>query len=200
MSQNTVTRGTGLLEGMLSKLRSRMANKLIPPETRSGSVLDIGCGLSPYFLSTTKFKTKFGVDKLLKDTESFDGQDFTIRNFDIEKGERLPFADNSFDVVTMLAVFEHIKLSFLSQLICEIYRVLKPGGHYIITTPSSRSDLILKVMAKINLVSSEEINEHQDLWSHKKIIKILEDNNFNNQKIKKGYFELGLNLWVKATK
>jgi len=96
MTHKTITRGTGLLEGFLSKLRARQANKLIPDSSRFGP--------------------------------------------------------------------------------------------------------ILRFMTGVNLVSSEEINEHKYLWDHAKMIKILELNNFDRQKIKIGYFELHFNLWMIAQK
>jgi len=37
---------------------------------------------------------------------------------------------------------------------------LKPGGRLVITTPASWSDGLLHWMARIGLVSEEEINEH----------------------------------------
>jgi hypothetical protein len=47
------TRGRGLLEPWLAKMRAQRANRLIPAELRAGRILDIGCGSFPYFLSHT---------------------------------------------------------------------------------------------------------------------------------------------------
>jgi hypothetical protein len=60
----TYTRGKGLLEPLLARLRTQRANLLIPPELREGRILDIGCGSYPYFLAHTAFKEKFAVDQL----------------------------------------------------------------------------------------------------------------------------------------
>ena len=46
-----MTRGKGLLEPMLADLRAQRANKLIPSTSRTGRILDIGCGTYPYFLA-----------------------------------------------------------------------------------------------------------------------------------------------------
>ena len=57
------TRGSGLLEPFLARLRARKANRLIPPHLRSGRILDIGCGSFPYFLAHTSFAEKFALDQ-----------------------------------------------------------------------------------------------------------------------------------------
>ena len=46
----------------------------------------------------------------------------------------LPFSDDSLDLVTCLEVLEH--LCYPDNIISEIYRVLKPGGELILTTPN----------------------------------------------------------------
>ncbi|MEM4474678.1 MAG: methyltransferase domain-containing protein, partial [Candidatus Bathyarchaeia archaeon] len=51
--------------------------------------------------------------------------------------EELPFADNSFDVCTMLDVIEHLENP--DHAIKEAYRVLKRGGFLILTTPNLAS-------------------------------------------------------------
>jgi SAM-dependent methyltransferase len=59
-----------------------------------------------------------------------------------EWGEKLPFADNHFDVVHCRQVLHHAQ--DLTQLCCEIGRVLKPGGTFIATREhviSRRKDL-----------------------------------------------------------
>lgn len=47
--------------------------------------------------------------------------------------ECLPFEDNSFDLLLTMDVFEHIFNPLIA--LKEIYRVLKPGGYYIMTVP-----------------------------------------------------------------
>ena len=46
MTHKTITRGTGLLEGFLSKLRARQANKLIPDSSRFGPILRFMTGVN----------------------------------------------------------------------------------------------------------------------------------------------------------
>jgi SAM-dependent methyltransferase/uncharacterized protein YbaR (Trm112 family) len=48
-------------------------------------------------------------------------------------GERLPFADNSVDILFLMEAIEHFELPH--QGIFEFARVLKPGGRVLITTP-----------------------------------------------------------------
>jgi len=63
-SQSSFTRGKGLLEPFLARMRAKTANGLIPDELRSGRILDIGCGSYPYFLSHTAFEEKHALDQL----------------------------------------------------------------------------------------------------------------------------------------
>ena len=190
-----VTRGSGLLENFLAKQRIKIANKLIPEIKRKGKILDVGCGTTPLFLLNTNFEERYGIDYSIKGDYPY--LKLHKRNLTQEK---LPFKDNFFDVVTMLAVFEHVEPKNLIQLIKEIKRILKPKGRFILTTPCQWSDWILKTMAKLNLVSSEEINDHKDTYSHKKIKKILIKSGFEKNKMNMGYFEIFLNNWVYVDK
>ncbi len=52
-------------------------------------------------------------------------------------GMHLPFADNSFDLVLTSEVIEHILEPH--KMMREIYRVLRPGGCVVVTTPNWRS-------------------------------------------------------------
>lgn len=54
-------------------------------------------------------------------------------NFVVAKSEHLPFKHNSFSVVTLTEVLEHI--SDEQKTIDEIYRVLKPNGRLILSVP-----------------------------------------------------------------
>lgn len=171
-----------------------MANRLILPEQRAGRLLDFGCGSSPFFLSETTFGEKFGVDKMVPESGSeVDG--IKLSHFDVDTQDRLPFESESFDVVTMLAVFEHIDVERLVLLIDEIHRVLKKGGVYILTTPSGWTGPILDLLKVLRMVSSEEIDEHKDSYTHKKIRSILDRTRFAGSQARFGYFELYMNIW-----
>lgn len=200
MEGERVTRGHGLLEAFLSKLRARQANALIRPEHRRGRVLDVGCGSFPFFLSTTRFAEKYGIDKMVADGGAGRTAGVQLASHDFYKVDRLPFPDNHFDVVTMLAVFEHIRVDRLTLLLSDIHRVLKPAGSYIMTTPSGWTGPVLTTLKVARLVSSEEIDEHEDSYSAAKIRAIMARTPFQPQKTQIGYFELGMNVWLRAEK
>lgn len=201
MPAMSVTRGHGVLEGFLARRRTRMANRLIPPASRNGRLLDIGCGTTPFFLMNTEFAERVGIDKVVGSNGHFDAPPgIDLRSHDLGASDRLPFDDDAFDIVTMLAVFEHIEPPILRQTLREIRRVLRPGGLYVLTTPAGWADGILRTMARIGLVSSEEIDEHQDRYDHRKIAALLADGGFDREAMRFGSFELGMNLWATARK
>jgi len=199
----SVTRGVGVLERFLAKKRSRMANALIPEDSRNGRILDIGCGTFPYFLVETRFNEKYGIDQAREFDKHREALAEThpqlqLQQWDFGTQNRLPFDDDFFDVVTMLAVFEHIEPRHLERLLAEIRRLLKPGGCYVMTTPAGWTDRLLRIMARLKLVSAVEIEDHKDTYSHKKVRRLLEAGGFQNKNIRLGHFELFMNIWGKA--
>src|SRR5207248_674913 len=101
-----------------------------------GRVLDIGCGSYPLFLAGTDFAEKYGLDRVpITPPEGVAGK-LTLLDHDVHEGAPLPFEAGFFDVVTMLAVFEHIEPRPLARLLAEVRRVLRPGGLYVMTTPA----------------------------------------------------------------
>jgi ubiquinone/menaquinone biosynthesis C-methylase UbiE len=196
------TRGHGALEGYLARKRARMANRLISADLRSGRLLDIGCGSYPYFLTTTSFSEKWGVDQVF-DSEvrlQLGHEHVNLLPFDTQTDVRLPFDDDYFSVVTMLAVFEHIAMGHLAKLLTEARRVLRGGGVYIATTPAYWTGGLLKTLAAVNLLSSVEIDEHKGTYLHSHIAQALEAAGFQKNAIRQGYFELFMNTWSVAEK
>jgi len=202
MKTSSVTRGYGPLEQFLANQRCKIANKYIPKASRSGRILDIGCGNYPLFLMNTDFKEKYGLEKILQRDSiiNHNNQRIFIKNYDLEKQSIFPFMDNYFNVITMLAVFEHIELKILVNVISEVHRALIENGLFIMTTPAGWTDRLLKLMAKLRLVSPIEIEEHKDSYYPSKIRSILENGDFERDRIKHGYFELFTNIWVTARK
>lgn len=190
-----VTRGTGLLEPFLARQRSKIANRLIPPQHRTGRILDIGCGSHPYFLSHTSFREKFAIDQLASPERQ---EEIAWHTLDLNAVPQLPFEDGYFNVVTMLAVIEHLDPSKLVDLFVECRRALIPGGHVILTTPASWTDHLLNWMARLKLVSKEEIDEHVFTYTLPLIGWYFGAAGFAMTKIQFGTFECGMNLWAVA--
>ena len=195
-----LTRGKGYLEPLLADLRAQQANKLIPSTLREGRILDIGCGTYPYFLAHTSFAEKFAIDQIpLSDKTAAELriQSYTL---DLEQRPKLPFEDQFFSVVTLLAVVEHLDPSLMALLFKEIYRVLKLGGMVVLTTPAAWSDGLLKFMARIHFVSAEEIQEHAYAYTLPLLGWYFGQAGFEMPNVRFGYFELMLNMWATALK
>jgi len=56
-------------------------------------------------------------------------------NWIVGDAHNLPFKDNSFDLVTMFSVVEH--LQYADKAVCEASRTIKPGGQLVIQAPNS---------------------------------------------------------------
>lgn len=200
MPETKFTRGKGLLEPLLARLRTQRANHLIPAHLRSGRILDIGCGSYPYFLAHTAFQEKFAVDQLPMPKDTAVNHRIEFFTLDLNKEPHLPFEENFFSAVTLLAVVEHLNPDSMALLFRECRRVLKPGGMVILTTPAAWSDGLLHFMAHINLVSAEEIHEHAFAYTLPLLGWHFGQAGFEMTKVKFGYFEFMLNMWATAEK
>lgn len=198
--QTKFTRGKGLLEPTLAHLRTHRANRLIPSTLRTGRILDIGCGSYPYFLAHTSFEEKFAVDQLPMSKEIASENRIESYTLNLNEEPHLPFEENFFSVVTLLAVVEHLNPDSMVLLFKECHRVLKPGGMVILTTPAAWSDGLLKYMARVNLVSAEEIHEHTFAYTLPLLGWHFGRAGFEMTRVEFGYFELMLNMWAVARK
>jgi ubiquinone/menaquinone biosynthesis C-methylase UbiE len=106
------------------------------PKTKGGIALDFGCGAGGLSLRISEFFEKtYGIDV---DNEKIEFSHTNIlprRASTIQlvsyPGGILPFSDNFFDYVVSIDVLEH--LPHLNFYIKEIYRVLRPGGQFIVS-------------------------------------------------------------------
>ena len=203
MQQAAATRGHGILENLLSRLRTRKAHQFITAKHKSGSILDVGCGAHPFHLINSGFKEKHGIDQIRWSNEKELVREFDVKlyTYDVEEENHLPFADDSFDVVTMLAVYEHIRAEVLDVLLTEIYRVLKSeSGRLVITTPSKYAEPVLEVFARFGIVSKVEIDEHQPLQRPKQVRDTLIRAGFAPENVRVGTFEALMNIYAVADK
>jgi ubiquinone/menaquinone biosynthesis C-methylase UbiE len=56
------------------------------------------------------------------------------------RGENIPFAADSFDLVVCVWVLEHLRSP--ETVLREVRRVLRPGGHFVFLTPNLRNPLL----------------------------------------------------------
>ena len=150
----------------------------------------------------TTFYEKFGIDKTFSTLRHTQLQDksLALMRHDIASEGSLPFQDEYFDVVTMLAVLEHIAHQNLPRISHELYRVLKRGGILIITTPTKWTGFLLNKMARLRLISEQEIRDHKGLHTTDSICRTLQQGRFTPENIHLGHFEFYMNTWVTATK
>lgn len=86
----------------------------------SGQILELGCGVNPLFKSSTRV-----------DIVSLKGCHEADLNYP------LTFRDELFDTILALDVIEH--LWDMDTMLKESYRILKPNGRLILTTPNLTS-------------------------------------------------------------
>jgi SAM-dependent methyltransferase len=197
-----VVRGYGPLDLFLAKQRCKTAVRQIKRVRNKRRILDIGCGSYPLFLTSIDFLEKYGLEKNIQPglTEELRGKGIILVEGRIADDCPLPFDDDFFDAVTMLAVFEHIEPDMLVHLHSEIYRILRPGGLYVMTTPAFWTDGLLRFLAKIRLISDVEIRGHKASYTHSAIASVLQKADFCRDNLIFGYFELFMNTWVAAIK
>lgn len=94
-------------------------------------VLDVGCGAGNMYHHLSRYGDVIGVENHPSPVRVGQQRGYDIRLAD---GAALPFADNSFDLVTALDVIEHNEDD--RGMLAEMARVVKPGGRVLITVPA----------------------------------------------------------------
>ena len=115
--------------------------KLAAEKLNPGSVLDLGSGTGASYTDLINF------DVTALDP---DEQMLSLNNFEkkvVGKGEELPFKENSFDNVLCCFVWRNV--SDTEKALSEVYRVLKPGGKFILLDMTRPKNSFLKIIHKI---------------------------------------------------
>ncbi len=96
-----------------------------------GTVLDVGCGESPYAHLLTAGASYTGIDIVSADQFGMTATN-DIMTFD---GKTLPFSDDYFDHIICTEVIEHVEDP--NAFVAELRRVLKSNGTLVATVPFS---------------------------------------------------------------
>lgn len=181
-----------LLEPLLRRLRLGRVISQIPSNVK---VLDIGCGQSMALLKAIAPRIDHGVGIDFKVSQLRTDK---IETIPLKLDQALPFPNNSFDVVTMLAVLEHLEHE--TPILQEIHRVLRTSGKLILTVPSIRAQPVLEFLAyRLKIVDEAEIRDHKRYYDRQTLKKVmLEDASF--QDFEHQYFQFGMNNFCLVTK
>jgi SAM-dependent methyltransferase len=118
--------------------------EIIPPGGPDDRILEMGA----YLQITPALRSRLGYGEVRgcyygpagridhRTVQSADGETFTcdIDHFDAEK-DRFPYDDESFSTVVCGELIEHL-FEDPMHLMGEVNRILKPGGHLVLTTPN----------------------------------------------------------------
>lgn len=116
--------------------RQRFALKMVEAGVSRGTkVLDVGCG--PGEMAAKLMERGYEVwgldiaEPMIRYARDRCGAD----RFRVGDIEHIPFRDNTFDAVVCLGVIEYLDTD--EQALREMWRVLKPGGTAVVSTPSA---------------------------------------------------------------
>ena len=139
----------GLLSPWLRKQRIQMARPYL-----QGRVLDYGCGV--------------GALAALCQPDAYVGVDIDREALAIARSNHPQFQflsevaeTEQFDTIVALAVIEHVADPMV--LFTKFKRMLRRGGHVVLTTPHPSVEWIHTLGARIGLFSREASGEHQQL-------------------------------------
>lgn len=180
-----------ILEPLLRKMRIRRVLPCIRKH-RHCRMLDLGCGWEARFLRSVEPFIETGVGIDFKAPLLNEGK---IRTECLTIMDRLPFAEASFNLVTMLAVLEHLEQP--EAILREIHRVLAPGGQLVLTVPSKAARPVLEFLAfRLGIVSRAEIMDHKAYYDRDSLRQLLQLTGFTLRSHR--YFQLGMNNFCVA--
>jgi SAM-dependent methyltransferase len=95
-------------------------------------LLDVGCGAGNMIHHLSRYGRVKGLEIDPRPVKVARERGYDVDLFDVTKP--MPFHPNTFDAITALDVIEHNEDDL--AILGDSYRILKPGGHIIITVPA----------------------------------------------------------------
>lgn len=140
------------LDLLIQNYRIHVAKHYIPQSAR---VLDIGCGDGALFRRLSYLRGGIGIDPDITAVVRLPNADLVSGYFPAGLPNREPY-----DVITLLAVLEHLPGDVQVALARDCFAYLKPQGRVIITVPSPAVDQILAVLTTLKLMHGTHVEQH----------------------------------------
>lgn len=167
---------------MLQSMRIRMVAPYIAPGSR---VLDVGCADGALLRQVPSIGEYIGVDPDAPAEGS--GPARFVRDTWPSAAKEV---DGTVDIISALAVLEHVPPAEQGPFAAACAKTLRPGGLLLITVPSALVDPILEVLIKLRILDGMESEQHYG-FSAKSTPEVFEPHGF--ELVAKKRFELGLN-------
>jgi len=153
---------------------------------KDANILDIGCnyGSLNYNLYKLGYRNIFGIEidnKAISQGKIFYPE--IAHNLYVQTSSNIPFEDNTFDVVLMFDVIEHIP-SVEIFLKNQVHRVLKPKGTFIFQTPNKNINIPWEIINNKSFTKWKEY--HCSLQTPISLKKMLVKSGFSNICIERG--------------
>lgn len=168
-------RGSGVQSKWHRLKFARIRERMRQPEQH----LDIGCGPGTFIGTLPDRGVSVGVDisqvQLDYAERHYAGPNH--RFVAIEPGS-LPFADSSFDCVTLVELIEHLTPADTLTTLKEAHRVLRPGGQLLVSTPNYRSlwPLIEGLLNRLGKVDYGD--QHINKFNRTRLLDVLQECGF----------------------
>ena len=171
------------LDRLLQRWRIKQAATFIPQGAR---LLDIGCADGAlYRILKPKLQSYVGLDPTLPGSVNEGNCQFIAGSFP-EDFPSLP----AFDVITMLAVIEHLPREMQDRAAEACVECLSPDGILILSTPSPSVNRLLWILRGMRVIDGMSLDEHYG-FEPKQVPKVFHHRELDF--IHHQSFELGLN-------
>ena len=188
---------TSWLDDLIFRVRARRVLSELP--VPASVVADLGSGYDARFvrlaLRVGRIEEGFVVDVSLDASQPDD----RIHLIESDLSMALPIPGCSVGATTSLAVIEHLDQPTVH--VSEMFRILRPGGTAVMTTPSVRSKRVLELLAfRLHVIDAAEIRDHKHYYTERELRTLLVGAGFAEESISYRSFSLGMNQLVVAKK
>ena len=144
------------LTDSFTETRYRQMSKFAPNNVKVALDIGIGSGKGGVILKQTFPEIRvFGLEAVKARTLN---ESLAYEEVFYSSSQSFPFANDFFDFIVAGEVIEHISGTEVESFLFEIFRILKPGGVFVLTTPNP-SDIKRKIRGE-TILGGSHVSQH----------------------------------------